>query len=111
MANFNSCKQQLNKLSARVAEALVNFSAGNKSVTDRIALRATLLQIVSELPSHSEYEGEWLPLTDDNKITICELIDEQIPLQGEIPSHIVSRYSSGSIGFQILCDSYDPSQF
>lgn len=111
MNKYNTCKEQLEKLSAQVAEALVNFQCGNKTLRDRLKLKASLLRVASSLPSHIEYEGEWMEIGNEQLANCDECIHSEIALVGEIPSHITSRYSSGSIGYMLLADSYNPNAF
>lgn len=111
MNKYNTCKVQLEKLSAQVAEALVNFQGGSKTLRDRLELKASLLSVASSLPSHVEYEGKWIEVGNEQLANCDECIHNEIALVGEIPSHITSRYSSGSIGYMLLADSYNPNAF
>ena len=98
------------QLTNEVVISLQKFNNSERTVSDRIALRSALLSVIAEV-DETEYEGEYQGITDVEKECLCELLDELIPLKGEIGCHVLSVCGSGSIGYTILSDSYKPTQF
>lgn len=99
------------QLTSEVVVALQKFNNSEKTVSDRIALRAVLFSVVAET-TKIKYEGEMLEVTDEDKTYLCEeLIPEIIPLKGELERYPFSIGGSGSLGYTVLSDSYEPARF
>lgn len=94
---------EIDRLSEVLVKALTKFNESDKNWRDRCSLRASIYEITSQL-KYTKYEGEWYEVTEQ----VCDYIEECIPLIGEIPSHITSVKSSGSIGYGLLGDTYNP---
>lgn len=85
------------QLTGEIVKALNKFFNSENNLSDRIALRASLMAVVAEC-KEVKYEGETYKLTDELKKDLCETtIPDIIPLDGELETHPFSIYGSGSI--------------
>ena len=96
------------ELTKQIVTALEKFNDSEKTLSDKIVLKASLLSVIPEIGTIL-LEGEPLTHTDYERECLCEYVDAIITLNKEIPSYITSIYGSGSLGYQMLGDSYTPN--
>lgn len=95
------------ELTKQIVTALEKYNESEKTMSDKIFLKSALLAVVPEIGT-IYLDGEYLTHTDYERECLCGYLDEMITIDEEIPSHITAVFSSGSIGYGILGDSYDP---